>query len=166
VLPFLEGAADGHRFADAFHLRGGRGVGLWKFLEGKARDLGDDVINARLEFHRLTCLRLWRSLLRVVFVETPIFTKRVLQLMDDAGYSALQMYLAKHPDGGKVIPGSGGIRKVRWAGSGRGKRGGLRLIYYWWVAKDRISMLLVYPKSEQDDLSADQVKQLRKALEI
>lgn len=86
--------------------------------------------------------------------------------MEDEDYSALQVYLAKYPDGGKVIPGSGGMRKIRWAGSGRGKRGGLRVIYYWWVAKDRISMLLVYPKNEQDDLSADQVKQLRKALEM
>jgi hypothetical protein len=58
------------------------------------------------------------------------------------------------------------MRKIRWAGSGRGKRGGLRVIYYWWVAKDRISMLLVYPKSEQDDLTAVQVKLLRNALEI
>jgi len=56
---------------------------------------------------------------------------------------------------------SGGMRKLRWAGSGRGKRGGLRVIYYWWVAKDRISMLLVYPKNEMDDLTADQVKQLK-----
>ena len=119
-----------------------------------------------MDFEHLTALRLWRSLLHVVFVETPIFTKRVLQLMDDERYSALQTYLAKHPDGGKVIPGSGGMRKIRWAGGGHGKRGGLRLIYYWWVAKDRISMLLVYPKSEQDNLSADQVKQLRKVLEI
>jgi mRNA-degrading endonuclease RelE of RelBE toxin-antitoxin system len=102
----------------------------------------------------------------VVFAETPTFTKRVLQLMDDEGYSALQVYLAKRPDAGDLIRGSGGIRKIRWAGSGRGKRGGLRVIYYWWVTKDRISMLLVYPKNEQDDLSADQVKQLRKALEI
>ena len=114
----------------------------------------------------MTCLRRWRSLFRVVFIETPTFTKRVLQLMDDERYSALQVHLAKHPDAGKLIPGSGGMRKIRWAGGGHGKRGGLRLIYYWWVAKDRISMLLVYPKSEQDDLSADQVKQLRKALEI
>jgi len=53
------------------------------------------------------------------------------------------------------------MRKLRWAGSGRGKRGGLRVIYYWWVVKDRISMLLVYPKNEMDDLTADQVKQLK-----
>ncbi|MCW5557873.1 MAG: type II toxin-antitoxin system RelE/ParE family toxin [Verrucomicrobiae bacterium] len=102
----------------------------------------------------------------MVFVETSTFTKRVLRLMDDARYAALQAYLASHPDAGDLIRGSGGIRKIRWAGSGRGKRGGLRVIYYWWVARDRISMLLVYPKNEQDDLNADQVKQLRKALEI
>lgn len=86
--------------------------------------------------------------------------------MDDARYAALQAYLADRPDAGDLIRGSGGIRKIRWAGSGRGKRGGLRVIYYWWVTRDRISMLLVYPKNEQDDLSADQLKQLRKALKI
>jgi mRNA-degrading endonuclease RelE of RelBE toxin-antitoxin system len=102
----------------------------------------------------------------VVFVETPTFTKRVVQLMEDEDYSALQAQLATRPQAGKLIPGSGGIRKIRWAGSGRGKRGGLRVIYYWWVAKDRISMLLAYPKNERDDLSVDQVKQLKKALEI
>lgn len=102
----------------------------------------------------------------MVFVETPTFTKRLLQLMEDEDYAALQRWLADHPDAGDVIRGSGGMRKIRWAGSGRGKRGGLRVIYYWWVAKDRISMLLVYPKNELDDLSADQVKLLRKALEI
>ena len=86
--------------------------------------------------------------------------------MEDEEYRSLQVYLSLHPDAGKLIPQSGGLRKIRWAGSGRGKRGGLRVIYYWWIATDRISMLLVYPKNEQDDLSADQVKQLRKALEI
>ncbi|HAB18199.1 MAG TPA: toxin HigB-2 [Verrucomicrobiales bacterium] len=82
------------------------------------------------------------------------------------GRRALQAHLATRPDAGDLIRGSGGIRKIRWAGSGRGKRGGLRVIYYWWVAQDRISMLLVYPKNEQDDLNAGQLKQLRKALEI
>jgi hypothetical protein len=84
--------------------------------------------------------------------------------MDDDNYAELQTLLAERPDLGNIIRGSGGIRKLRWAGSGRGKRGGLRVIYYWWVAKDRISMLLVYPKNEQDDLSADQLKLLRNQL--
>ena len=85
--------------------------------------------------------------------------------MDDDSYASLQVHLAKRPDAGDMIRGSGGMRKIRWAGSGRGKRGGLRVIYYWWVAKDRISMLLVYPKNEQDDLTLDQIKLLRTTLE-
>jgi hypothetical protein len=56
------------------------------------------------------------------------------------------------------------MRKLRWAGSGRGKRGGLRIIYFWWVAKARVSMLMVYPKSERDDLTPDQLKLLKRQL--
>ena len=76
------------------------------------------------------------------------------------------MFLAERPDAGKIIKGSGGIRKLRWAGSGRGKRGGLRVIYYWWTGKDRISLLIVYPKSERDDLSKHQLKQLQSHLTL
>lgn len=100
----------------------------------------------------------------VVFVETPVFTRRILEYLNDEEYAGLQTFLAEHPDAGKIIKHSGGIRKLRWAGSGRGKRGGLRVIYYWWVAADRISLLMVYPKSERDDLTADQLKQLRRQL--
>jgi mRNA-degrading endonuclease RelE of RelBE toxin-antitoxin system len=102
----------------------------------------------------------------VVFVETPTFTRRVLNLMVDESYSALQTHLARRPDAGAVIRGSGGMRKIRWAGKGHGKRGGVRVIYYWWVGKDRISMLFIYAKNEQDDLKAGQLKQLRHALEL
>ena len=97
----------------------------------------------------------------VVFVETPIFYRRVQQFLDDDEYAEMQLFLAARPEAGKIIKGSGGIRKLRWAGSGRGKRGGLRVIYYWWVAEDRISLLLVYPKNEMDDLKADQLRQLK-----
>ena len=102
----------------------------------------------------------------MIFIETPTFTKRILYLMDDDEYWELQSHLAQHPELGKVIPGSGGMRKLRWAGSGRGKRGGLRVIYYWWVASDRISMLFIYRKNEQDDLTPQQVRLLRQALEL
>jgi mRNA-degrading endonuclease RelE of RelBE toxin-antitoxin system len=102
----------------------------------------------------------------VVFIETPTFTKRVLQLLDDESYATLQTHLANRPDSGDVIRGSGGLRKIRWAAKGHGKRGGMRLIYYWWIGKDRISMLFIYPKNEMDDLSATQLKLLRQALEI
>jgi len=84
--------------------------------------------------------------------------------MDDEEYAEMQMFLVHRPDAGSITRGSGGIRKLRWAGSGRGKRGGLRVIYYWWVAADRISLLLVYPKNVQDDLTVDQLKQLKSQL--
>jgi mRNA-degrading endonuclease RelE of RelBE toxin-antitoxin system len=100
----------------------------------------------------------------MIFVETPVFTRRIADYLDDDEYGRLQSFLGLHPHTGKIIQGSGGIRKLRWAGSGRGKRGGLRVIYYWWVSKDRISMLMVYPKSERDDLTAEQLKQLRNQL--
>jgi mRNA-degrading endonuclease RelE of RelBE toxin-antitoxin system len=102
----------------------------------------------------------------VIFVETPTFTRRVLELLDDESYHKLQLHLSAHPDAGAIIRGSGGMRKIRWAGSGRGKRGGVRVIYYWWVANSRISMLLVYAKNEQDDLTPDQLKALKGALEL
>jgi mRNA-degrading endonuclease RelE of RelBE toxin-antitoxin system len=102
----------------------------------------------------------------VIFVETPTFTRRVLRLLDDKNYGALQTHLTKHPDAGDVIRGGGGLRKIRWAAKGRGKRGGVRVIYYWWIAKDRISMLFIYPKNEMDDLSAEQLKLLRQTLEL
>jgi len=102
----------------------------------------------------------------VIFVETPTFTKRVLKLLDDESYGALQVRLANRPEAGDVIRGSGGMRKIRWAAKGHGKRGGVRVIYYWWVDKDRISMLFIYAKNEMDDLSAEQLKLLRRALEL
>jgi hypothetical protein len=102
----------------------------------------------------------------VIFVETPTFTRRVLRLLDDESYGALQTQLAKRPDTGEVIRGGGGLRKIRWAAKGHGKRGGVRVIYYWWIGKDCISMLFMYPKNEMDDLSAEQLKLLRQALEL
>ena len=65
------------------------------------------------------------------------------------------------PEAGDVIPGSGGLRKIRWGIPGSGKRGGLRLIYYWAIPMDTIYMLLIYRKSRQDDLTPGQLKLLR-----
>lgn len=65
----------------------------------------------------------------MVFVETPVFAKRIQQCMDDDEYVELQKHLAERPDAGNIIKGSGGIRKLRWAGSGRGKRGGLSHLF-------------------------------------
>jgi mRNA-degrading endonuclease RelE of RelBE toxin-antitoxin system len=107
-------------------------------------------------------LRHWRSL---VFEETPAFTKRVVALLDDESYADLQLHLLHNPAAGDVIQHSGGFRKVRWAAKGRGKRGGVRVIYYWWNSEDIISRVLIYPKNEQDDLTPAQLKTLKKLLE-
>ncbi len=99
--------------------------------------------------------------LDMLFIETPIFTTLVTDLLPDDEYRKIQMALVLRPEAGKIIPGSGGLRKIRWKIRGRGKRGGLRLIYYWDVEDDTIYMLLIYQKSKQEDLTQNQLKTLR-----
>jgi mRNA-degrading endonuclease RelE of RelBE toxin-antitoxin system len=97
----------------------------------------------------------------MVFKETTVFTKQVKQLLDAESYRLLQLRLVADPEAGALIPGTGGLRKIRWQGSGRGKRGGIRAIYYWATKDDVVLMLLAYPKNERDDLSPEQKKLLR-----
>lgn len=99
------------------------------------------------------------------FIETSVFTRQVTTLLSDDEYRQLQVVLATHPDSGAVISGSGGLRKIRWSISGRGKRGGVRVIYYWINRKDQILMLFMYPKNAQDDLTPQQLKTLREIVE-
>lgn len=99
------------------------------------------------------------------FIETSVFTRQVTSLLADDEHSQLQMALSAQPDLGATIPHSGGLRKVRWSIADRGKRGGVRAIYYWVVAQDQILMLFMYPKSEQDDLTPKQLKILREIVE-
>ncbi len=101
----------------------------------------------------------------MVIVETSIFTRRVIRLLDDESYRLLQTDLLHDPERGVLLRGSGGLRKLRWALPGRGKRSGVRIIYYWADAHGRLLMLLIYGKNEQDDLSAEQVRQLRQLVE-
>lgn len=94
-------------------------------------------------------------------VETPIFTRQIQAAMSDDSYRELQTALLARPDVGSVIPGGGGLRKLRWGATGRGKRGGTRVIYYWAVAQDVVLMLFVYPKNVQGDLTKRQIQMLR-----
>ena len=97
----------------------------------------------------------------MVFVETSIFTKEIQRLISDDDYRMLQTALMLRPDAGKLIRGSGGLRKIRWNLPGTGKRGALRIIYYW-NPPDMIFMLFSYRKTEQEDLTSDQLKLIRK----
>ena len=95
------------------------------------------------------------------FRESKKFTARLLKLMSDEDYAEFQIELIDLPQAGKVIKGSGGIRKIRWAAKGKGKRGGVRIIYYFAIHKDYIFLLDIYPKNEKEDLSPFEIKSLK-----
>ena len=96
------------------------------------------------------------------FVETSVFTAQVKDLLDDNEYRALQSALLLRPEQGALLRGSGGLRKVRWGARGAGKRGGIRVIYYWDQEAAAFYMLFAYPKTVQDDLTPKQLRILRR----
>lgn len=95
-------------------------------------------------------------------VETSVFTRQIRSLLRDDEYKGLQERLVINPLAGAVIRGSGGLRKVRWAVAGRGKSGGIRVIYYYVASGDRIFMLAAYSKGAKEDLTDKEVAALRK----
>ena len=97
----------------------------------------------------------------MIFIETTIFTEDVKELLSDDEYTEFQRYLADNPLAGDVIQQTGGLRKVRWLCQGKGKRGGVRIIYYYVTSASQIRLLLIYKKGIKDDLTAEQKKQLR-----
>ncbi|MBI3541293.1 MAG: type II toxin-antitoxin system RelE/ParE family toxin [Deltaproteobacteria bacterium] len=101
----------------------------------------------------------------MVIIETPIFTRQVTDLLEEDEYRDLQGLLAMRPESGSVIPNGGGLRKIRWSMAGRGKRGGVRVIYYWVTKLDTILMLFMYPKNKKDNLTAKELKILRQIIE-
>jgi len=96
----------------------------------------------------------------VIFIETSVFTRQVCALITDASYMELQRWLSASPEAGALIPGGGGCRKLRWRSSRGGKRGGVRVIYYWMRGEERILMLLAYSKSRRADLTPAQIRTL------
>jgi hypothetical protein len=100
------------------------------------------------------------------FVETLVFTKRVKELLPDEDYRALQIALLLRPEQGSLIKGGAGLRKVRWAPRGLGKRGGLRVIYFWQPVEQAFYMLFAYAKTEQEDLTPDQLRVLARVVRV
>jgi hypothetical protein len=97
----------------------------------------------------------------ISFVETKLFTRLVREYLSDDEYSRLQQVLAAEPEVGSVIPGSGGVRKMRWGVAGRGKRGGLRVIYYLRTRHGQIWMLTLYTKNVAENIPAHVLKQIK-----
>ncbi|MFK2917947.1 type II toxin-antitoxin system RelE/ParE family toxin [Dyella koreensis] len=101
----------------------------------------------------------------MIFIETPVFTRQIAALVDDDDYADFQRALANDPEAGDVIPGTGGLRKIRMAAKGHGKRGGARVIYYYFSSASQIALLLAYSKNEAENLTASQKKALKQVIE-
>jgi hypothetical protein len=97
----------------------------------------------------------------ITVLQLPKFKTEAMELIGADGIAGVAAYLAEHPDAGEVIPGSGGVRKLRWAAKGKGKRGGARIIYLYVLIAARIYLIRCYAKNVKTDLTADERKQLR-----
>ncbi|EAB6843615.1 type II toxin-antitoxin system RelE/ParE family toxin [Salmonella enterica subsp. salamae] len=97
----------------------------------------------------------------MIFIETEICTEDVKDLLDDDEYHRLQLFLAVQPESGDLIQDSGGLRKIRWGVRGRGKRSGVRIIYFYRASRSEIRLLLIYKKGLKDDLTVQEKAVLR-----
>jgi len=101
------------------------------------------------------------------FFEAPVFTNHLARYLDDEQYRTLQNTLANRPEIGDLMPGTGGFHKVRWADArgGKGRRGGLRVIYYWFDGKNQIWLMTIYNKNEATDLTPEQKRLLKASID-
>ncbi len=97
----------------------------------------------------------------IIFIETSIFSRRITGLISDDAFAEFQAELAQNPEKGPVIEGTGGLRKVRWKLKGKGKSGGMRIMYLFLKLHGVIHLIFVFVKSESDNLTADEKKQLK-----
>src|ERR1017187_3229781 len=104
--------------------------------------------------------------MKATFIELPPFERHRQSYLNDASFRGLQKMLMENPEVGDVIEGTGGLRKIRYVDEkrGKGKRGGLRVIYYWWQSGKQFWLFTVYNKDEMDDLTAAEHKFLKELL--
>lgn len=92
----------------------------------------------------------------VTVVETPVFLRQADAIWDENDRQALVDHIARNPESGNLIPGTGGVRKVRWTRPGSGKRGGARVIYFYYHADAPLFLLLAYAKASRTDMTQDE----------
>lgn len=101
----------------------------------------------------------------LLFIETAMFQATREAFLADEEFALLQQFLQQHPTAGPIVPNSGGVRKLRWRGSGRGKRGGIRVIYYFAARHEQIWLLTVYAKNSQGNIPGHVLRRLKDAFE-
>ena len=99
------------------------------------------------------------------FIETRLFSQLVGEYLSDDEHASLQKALIANPQAGTLIPGSGGVRKIRWAVRGRGKRGGVRVIYYAKIREGVIWMLTIYPKNVAENIPAHVLRKIKEEID-
>ena len=101
----------------------------------------------------------------MIFIEASNFSKLLPKYLSDDDYRAFQFYLLRRPDAGSIVSGSGGVRKIRWKQKGKGKSGGVRIIYYWKKSHDEIWLLTIYSKRERVTLPSHVLKRISEEIE-
>jgi mRNA-degrading endonuclease RelE of RelBE toxin-antitoxin system len=101
----------------------------------------------------------------LIFIETSLFTRLLPKYLSDDEYRAFQFYLLALPEAGKVVRGSGGVRKIRWRQGQKGKRGSIRIIYFWKKSEDEIWLLTLYAKSDQATIAPDILRKIAREIE-
>jgi mRNA-degrading endonuclease RelE of RelBE toxin-antitoxin system len=102
----------------------------------------------------------------MVFMETAYFTRIIADYLSDDEQGKFQAHLIENPDNGDIIKGTGGVRKIRWGAKGKGKSGGVRIIYYWRSTRDHIYLLTIYGKNEASTLTANEKEYLKNMVEV
>lgn len=98
----------------------------------------------------------------IAVAETPLFLRQAKEVWTDSEHDDFVLYIAGNPEAGTVVPDTGGVRKVRWGRTGSGKRGGVRVIYFYHDRDQPLYLLMVYAKGRQEDLDPDEKKAVRK----
>ena len=98
------------------------------------------------------------------FIESSVFAKYVYEYLTDKEYAGMQWYLSSRPDAGDLIPASGGCRKLRWGTSDKGKRGGVRVIYYGITEAGQIWLLAIYAKTRRENLPAHVIRLIKEKM--
>ncbi len=98
-------------------------------------------------------------------VETPLFQRKADSIWSDGDREDFILHVSANPFSGDVVPGTGGVRKIRWSQDGMGKRGGVRVIYFYRAASDEIWLLKMYTKNERENIPAHELKQIKEAID-